>query len=546
VDREEINSEGREVVDARTEFAEYQAAWEALEALGSGLDGVQQQLSPAIFTAYENVTGFVREVQRLRCTDDPNPVNCATLVNQEIVTTAFEDAHHVRRHEDREISNTNFSPRLAIAWSPWSNGKTALRASTGRYYNLTPLTLTLQELDPDQATIVYTNKFCEPEDTTCVPSVEPFVPSFTVQPVDPDYQTAYQDEYYFGIERQLWAETSVSLEYIGRRYREQPQDENLNVATGDFGKCLYQVSAPGASPAQRHPWIELSPGFGFDVEDPYTGEVYLDTDPGYGDGRIDDCVGQTDSFENTAKGGGPSNDEDNTVILHRADGRPDLYIQNPLWADVYRVGNINSIDYDAFQVRLVRRQYRSWEGHLSYTWSEAIGDGEDYDQALGDDPSLDDVVFGYQSYDIRHSVKMDATTITPWGIRLGTFVTWQSGLPYSLIYQQTYLDAVPPSLLESGPFSSAGSRVRQWYPTGERNDQRNSSVWNVNLKVSKELALSRGMNMQVSAEIFNLLDDGTYVVWNPDSEQGVQVNGIDVSSYRNFGRRWQLGMKLNW
>jgi hypothetical protein len=49
--------------------------------------------------------------------------------------------------------------------------------------------------------------------------------------------------------------------------------------------------------------------------------------------------------------------------------------------------------------------------------------------------------------------------------------------------------------------------------------------------------------MQLSAEVFNVLNDSTYKVYVPGLETGVQINGVN-SAYREFGRRWQLGMKL--
>jgi len=92
-------------------------------------------------------------------------------------------------------------------------------------------------------------------------------------------------------------------------------------------------------------------------------------------------------------------------------------------------------------------------------------------------------------------------------------------------------------------FGGEGARPRQTYTTGVRNDQRNQSYWNVDLKATKELRLGKGMNLQVSAEVFNLLDDGTYQVYNPFFERGVQINGRNEAQ-RRFGRRWQVGMKL--
>ncbi len=83
--------------------------------------------------------------------------------------------------------------------------------------------------------------------------------------------------------------------------------------------------------------------------------------------------------------------------------------------------------------------------------------------------------------------------------------------------------------------TSAGygpSRNRQQYPTGHRNDQRNDSYWNFDLKFTKELNLGRGLNMQLSAEIFNLLNDGTYQIYNnPVFETGYQINGINSARF---------------
>jgi outer membrane receptor protein involved in Fe transport len=76
-----------------------------------------------------------------------------------------------------------------------------------------------------------------------------------------------------------------------------------------------------------------------------------------------------------------------------------------------------------------------------------------------------------------------------------------------------------------------------------RNDQRNPSYWNVDLKATKELKLGKGMNLQLSAEIFNLFNDATYRVYNSFFERGVQVNGVNEFE-QFFGRFWQVGMKL--
>jgi hypothetical protein len=85
--------------------------------------------------------------------------------------------------------------------------------------------------------------------------------------------------------------------------------------------------------------------------------------------------------------------------------------------------------------------------------------------------------------------------------------------------------------------------VRRTYLTGQRNDQRNESYYNVDAKFTKEMNLGRGLNMQISAEVFNLLNDGTLLIYNPLNQTGQQINGTNVDINR-FGRRWQLGFKL--
>ncbi len=149
----------------------------------------------------------------------------------------------------------------------------------------------------------------------------------------------------------------------------------------------------------------------------------------------------------------------------------------------------------------------------------STGDGEDFAQLIGDDRTLMDDEFGFQSQDQRHVVKLNATTITPWGFRLGAVITWQSGLPYSILDQRGSIDGVPPPL---GTLGYPATRLRITYPTGVRNSGRNPSWWNVDAKFTKERNMAHGMNLQISAEVFNLLDERAYQVYNRASTEGMR------------------------
>jgi hypothetical protein len=539
VDREEINSEGRSQFDPSAELQQYQdfleplvpilllsspASPETYQAAASGPNGY-----PGIFTGFENFPTFLRQMQNVICENEENVGQCETFVAADFVNQRQEELINRRRAEDITISNTNVSPFLAVAWSPWSNGKTAIKASIGRHYNTIPLIVPLQELEP-----VLTELNYKQEPNSDVFFLEDTIsPALTVQSVDRNLKTPYQDEFMIKVERELWAETSIQATYINRKFRDQIQDINTNVDVGDYGNCFLGALGGGVQP---------SPGSGHFLVDPSTGEVYQDTDPGTGDGRVDDCTG---GVEVSQAGFG----------VTRPDGVDDLYVQNPFWSDIFLITNANSIDYEALVLELIRRQYRNWEMQLSYTYSRAEGDGEDFFQELGNDPSLRANTSGFQSYDQRHVAKANATTITPWGIRLGAAVTWQSGLPYSLLLERFSFDELPPisgptfdspggSLIGTSLASSTG-RTRQSFPTGVRNDQRNASFWNFDLRATKEFSMGRGVNMQLSAEVYNLFNDGTYTIYNRFTKSGQQINGIN-EAFNRFGRRWQLGLKLTW
>ncbi len=97
---------------------------------------------------------------------------------------------------------------------------------------------------------------------------------------------------------------------------------------------------------------------------------------------------------------------------------------------------------------------------------------------------------------------------------------------------------------EQSIFILPGARLRQAYPTDARNDQRNRSFWNVDLQATKEIRVARRLNLRISAEVFNVLNDGTFQIYNPFFEAGQRINGVNEAQ-RRFGRRWQVGMKVS-
>jgi hypothetical protein len=272
--------------------------------------------------------------------------------------------------------------------------------------------------------------------------------------------------------------------------------------------------------------------------DPYTLTFYQDTNPGNGDGRLDDCTGKlvpaTDTGGTGEGGSGLGGNVD------RPDGVPDFYVLNPAWGDIRVLGNQNTAEYRGLTLEFVRRQYKNWQMEASYTFSRAIGDSEDFSLLLGNDRSTLQQERGFLSFDRTHSVKVNATCITPWGFRLGAAARWESGLPYSIVIRNASISEALPSYDDFRPqFNSQ----RTSYPTLHRNDQRNGSAWNFDVNLVKELNLPKGMNLQIQAKIFNLFGEDTYVVYNSFTKAGEQVNGTDDAT-RRFGRQYEIGMRL--
>ena len=424
-----------------------------------------------------------------------------------------------RQPETMNLHNLNFSPRLSVGWDPWNDGKTKFSISAGRFYDKIFLGVVTTETEPVNANF---------EATTASLTI-PFNPSFGYSQVDRNLKTPYNDEYSFKVERTFLQENTISLTYIHRSFKDQLQDTNVNQAPGDWGKCNIALG-----PSDK-PMIP-SPGTGT-ITDPYTGAVYQDTNPGDGDGVLDDCTGMLEQITSGSEDEGGSS---TTIDVQRPDSVADYYVLNPAWGDIFKIGNFNTSKYDGVTLEFVRRQYKNWQMEASYTWAKATGDAEDFNLALGNDRSTLQDEAGYLSYDRRHSFKANVTCLTPWGFRLGGTALWESGLPYSILYRSASDSVALPAY---GGFNQKFTSVRTRYVTHQRNDQRNPSAWFFRAKIVKEINLPKGMNLQLEANVFNLLNEDTYSVYNNFTKSGQQINGTN-DAMRLFGRRYEVGMRL--
>jgi hypothetical protein len=130
-------------------------------------------------------------------------------------------------------------------------------------------------------------------------------------------------------------------------------------------------------------------------------------------------------------------------------------------------------------------------------------------------------------------VKINAVGQMGRGWRLGGLVRWESGLPFSVLASRQTVYGRPPEYANQVDMDQ---QFRFRYPSRQRNDELNDSYWTLDLRVAKDVAISRAVQFQLSAEVFNLLNDDTLIIDD-------RVNGLN-GGVRRFGRRWQLGMRL--
>lgn len=409
-----------------------------------------------------------------------------------------------RKPQVINIINNNLSPRLSFSWDPRNDGKTKITGGFNRYFGDTFLAPLTSEAGPDQTlrqlTISNRGDVLGGSETSAL----------QINMIDRGLKSQRSDELTFAVEREIAPETSLRVRYVRRNYNDQFQDTDINhlpLLWDDLDSL----------PAR--------------ILDEYPNCRRI--------GKFADCSGRV-----TRKIVGYTPQGPQYRLENNPDGVADLYVVSPMFGNIYKIGNYNETKYKAWLLEINRRFFQNWEMSMSYAWSKAIGQAEDYNQGLGDDPTTLDDERGPLSTDQRHVVKVNGRVFIPrWGgFRIGGTVNYESGLPYSLLRSANVVDF--PSVLganQTGYHFVQYVSPRTVYPSGQRNDRRNKSYWDLNLNFQKEFQLGE-VKATLQADVYNLLNDDTLQITGiARSEAGGDI----PSAFRNFGRQFQVALKLN-
>ena len=108
-----------------------------------------------------------------------------------------------------------FSPRVGLAWDPFGNGRTAVRAGYGMYYSLIDdLAFLLNSLPPYNGSATYSGALSSFLPITAG-AQPPAGTTFAPQGVQPNAKTPTVEEWNFTIEQELGSRMALRVAYIG-------------------------------------------------------------------------------------------------------------------------------------------------------------------------------------------------------------------------------------------------------------------------------------------------------------------------------------------
>ncbi|MGH9867315.1 MAG: carboxypeptidase regulatory-like domain-containing protein [Candidatus Polarisedimenticolia bacterium] len=518
LDREDIDSSGYVEFDPRDERLRSVALWRSLCSEADQLDRAAedyvlttQQNCYQYNTHPEQYNGLPPRFGVSLPLDNPaHPITDPAIQaldldrDGDVESTGDEGLAVVSgftRYADRQtsnfsIGNTNLAPRLSVSWDPLADGRMKVFGTWGRYFDRLFLGTVAQEIGPDVVNYAF-----YPDGVTHVINRQAWskaASATSITQTGRGMKTPHTDELTLGFERELAPEWSGSVTYIRRNGSNLLQDTDIN-----------HVTCPQLALIGVNPYAVCAEGTRLEVDRFGEAGGVLGIISG---GQIGGSFGF-----NAANGGGKNT----------ANGAPDLYTVSPTFNQVLRVDNANSYEYDAIELKIVRRLHRNWQMQASYTWSNAFGQAEAYLSGLGNDPETLDDEEGYLSYDQRHVVKFQAVTRLPHEVSVGSIVQWASGTPYSLTASHSEFD------------STGNIVVRTFYPTRQRNDNRNEGAWRIDGRVEKGFVMGR-VNASAFLSVENVLNEDTLVVL----ESTVTTGGVGLDAFREFGRRFELGATI--
>ncbi len=406
-----------------------------------------------------------------------------------------------------------FSPRVALAWNVFGDGKTSLRAGFGTYYSLIDdLAFLINSVPPYNAAASYSNVSLQ-----SILPITPGVPPpagtiFAPQGVQADAKTPTVEEWSLRIERQLTSNMAVRVGYVG-----------------SFGYHGFVSVDPNSIPAQI---CAASAG----------------------------CV--SGGTPGTTKG----------LVPDGAQYIPIATRPNPNLSAAFFWYSEGNSSYNALQVDVTRRLTHRLEFRGNFTWSKNL----DVNSALTGAQASNQAQMVMNRFDLRRDWGPSALNVKaqssvsgryelPWGFQVNGILTLLSGFPFTpQVGSNRSGDGDTrnpdrPSLNPAFTGAVVTGNPNQWYnpnafvlPTAGtwgnlgRGTYDGPGLADVDLSLLKSFRVTDRVSAQFRGEVFNALNRANFASPNTTvfSSGAVSASAGLITSTVTSSRQIQFGLKL--
>jgi hypothetical protein len=364
-----------------------------------------------------------------------------------------------------------FAPRVGIAWSPGTSGKTSIRAGWGMFYNpVEQLVLEQFSAEPPfggstflvetffntpfyaQAGFPYPNPFNGIQDPTPGQPVDwsVFRPILLFGEFQPHMRSQYSAQYNFGIQRELTKDLVLQVGYVGSQGHRLLASTDLNRATPQT--CLDIASIANSFPGNVTSYGDPGTCNQFAEDNQFSVTVPNGFNFHMPNGTTVNGTGQTLQFVGIRPYSSP-----NCVAGTGANCPPD---QIPVFSNIFAQDTISNSAYNSLQANLEKRFSHGLQLQAAYTFSKSIDQASSFEDILNPfDPrrtrslSLFNatqrfVVSYYYELPIPKYTGAKGKVLNGWAV--SGITEFQSGFP---VHLQSFDDN---ELTSSIDFSSAG------------------------------------------------------------------------------------------
>ena len=415
-------------------------------------------------------------------------------------TVGFVAGNSGRRAYSKDLHD--FGPNIGIAWDPFGNGKTAVRAGYSIHYVNDDLATAVLNATEGNAGLTSTNGDSDPVSTisggnglpaaSLVPAPPFGIPTtFLANAINlgvannagfgisPGLRTPYVQDWNLSIQRAIGFKTTVTVSYLGNHGTGLIRGLDINqviINQNDFlnsfnvarNNCFASIAAGGGCDATF-----AGPG-----SEPFPADNVFATLPGggfLGNGLVQSRIlaGEVGDLADIYH----VNGIENTSGLPFPQGQ---FTTNDLIRGGDLIENFSSSSYNAGVVQVQRRAFNNgllFQG--SYTFSKVIDDADGSQSNFS--PLIDNAnpryARGRASFDVTHAIKGNFVYDLPFGPghrfgsggvlnrviggwSIASVLTWQSGAPFSIFSERGTINRNGRSANETASTNLTTSQIR--------------------------------------------------------------------------------------